>query len=178
MQKISIWKIQCLSTINALNKLGKEEDFLTWYNCLQDPIAIIVLDSEKSNAFHLGSELRHRCLLSLFQSWNESFCLVHSPKKDTNSFQTGKEERKPPINTQTAWFLQNAQELRTTKTLLELINRFRKRTDTRSMLESQFYFHMHITDDRLKIKKLFHSKLQQKKKNRNKFNEITASFCT
>lgn len=178
MQKISIWKIQCLSTINALNKLGKEEDFLTWYNCLQDPIAIIVLDSEKSNAFPLGSELRHRCLLSLFQSWNESFCLVHSPKKDTNSFQTGKEERKPPINTQTAWFLQNAQELRTTKnptrTNKQVQKAHRHKIDAR---KSVLFPHAHYWWQ-AKNKEIISFKIAAKKKNRNKFNEITASFCT
>ena len=38
------------------------------------------------------------------------------------------------------------------KNVLALINRFRKLTDTISMLKSQFYFYMHITDDQAKNK--------------------------
>ena len=38
------------------------------------------------------------------------------------------------------------------KKVLALINRFRKLTDTISMLKSQFYFYMHITDDQAKNK--------------------------
>ena len=166
MQKKPLTKIQHPLMIKTLQKAGIEGTYLNIIKTTCDkPTASIILNGEKLKAFPLKSRTRQACPLSplLFNIVLEVLATEIRAGKEIKGIQTGKEEMKLSLFADDMiLYIENPKD--STRKLLELINKYSKvagyKINTQKSLDS---YTLTMRKQKEKLRKQFHSPLQQKK---------------
>ena len=132
-------KIQHPFLIKTLSKVGIEGAFLNIIKAIYErPTANIILNGQKLRAFPLRSGTRQGCPLSplLFNIVLEVLATATRQEKEIKGTQIGKEEMKMSLfPDDMIVYMENP--IDSTKKLLNLINEFGKKLDTKSILRNQ-----------------------------------------
>ena len=150
--------------IKTLQKAGVEGTYLNIIKAINDkPTANIILYSEKLKAFPLKSGTRQGCPLSpiLFNIVLEVLAIPIREGKAIKGIQTGKQEVKLSLFADDMiLYIESPKD--STKKLLELINEYSKVARYEINKQKSLPF-LYISNDKTeKLRKQFHSSLQQK----------------
>ena len=160
-------KIQHPFMIKTLQKAGIEGTYLNIIKAIYDkPTANIILSGEKLKAFPLKSGTIQGCPLSplLFNSVLEVFATIIRAEKEIKGIQIGKEEVKLSLFADDMiLYIENPKD--STRKLLELINDYSKVAGYKINKQKSLAF-LYTNNEKIeKLRKQFHSPLQQKELN-------------
>ena len=157
-------EIQYPFTIKILQKVGIERTYLTIIRVIYDkPTANIILNSKKLKAFPTKSGTRQGCPLSplLFNIVLEVLAKAVRAENKIKGIQIGKEEIKLSLFADDMiLYIENPKD--STRKLLELINEYSKIEGYKINTEKSLAFLYTNNEKTEKLRKQFHSPLQQK----------------
>ena len=161
----AIDKIQHPFMIITLQKADIEGTYLNIMKTIDDkPTANIILKGEKLKAFPLKSGTRQGCPLSLllFNIVMEVLATATRAEKEIKGIQVGKEEVKLSLFADDMiLYMQNPKD--STRKLLELIDEYNKFSGYKINTKNPLYsYTLTMKKQKEKLRKLFHSPLQQK----------------
>ena len=156
-------KIQHPFMIKTLQKAGIEGTYLNIKAIYDKPTAYIILNGEKMKTFPLKSGIRQGCPLSplLFNIVFEVLSTAIRGKKEIKGIQIGKEEVKLSLFADDM-ILYVKYPKDSTRKLLELINEYSKVAGYKINTQKTLAF-LYTNNEKIeKLRKQFHSPLQQK----------------
>ena len=164
MQKKNFDKIQHAFMIKTLQEAGIEGTYLNIIKVIYDkPTANIILNGEKLKAFPLKSGTRQGCTLSslLFNIVLDVLATVIRAEKETKGIQIGKEEANFSLFADDMiLYIENIKD--SNRKLLELINEYSKVAGYKINTQKSLAFLYTNNEKTEKLRKQFHSSLQQK----------------
>ena len=157
-------KIQDRFKIKTLQKAGIEGTYLNIIKAIYDkPTADIILSGEKLKAFPPKSGTRQGCPLSplLFNIVFKVFATAIRAEKEIKGIQIGKEKIKLSLFADDMiLYIENPKD--STRKLLELIKEYSKVSGYKINTQKSFAF-LYTNNEKIeKLRKQFHSPLQQK----------------